>query len=154
MAFAASSTGCILVSDDTGTTTLTNGDGDGDGDGDGTGTTTGDGDGDGDTTGDGDGDDTTGDGDGDPGTGDGDGDGDGDAPSCGWLEAEMYYGCGGVGEDPGGAPMGCPDGLVAGEDCESVEPALDDLGCCDANGNNWYCGDDGMTVAIVEEVCG
>jgi hypothetical protein len=133
--------------------------GDGDGDGD---MTTGDGDGDGDmTTGDGDGDMTTGDGDGDgePGDGDGDmttGDGDGDGDpqtSCGWFEDPTFpgYYCGGSGEDPEGiTPIDCPPGLVDGAACGEVTG----VGCCDANGDNWYCGDDGAgNTSLVTEAC-
>ncbi|PRP96083.1 hypothetical protein [Enhygromyxa salina] len=138
----------------------TNGDGDGDEDEtSGTDTaSTAPGDGDPDpTTGDGDGDPdpTTGDGDGDPDptTGDGDGDGDGDDPvfNCGWLEAEAYYACGGNGEDPDGVhPSSCPANLVEGEPCGE----LSGEGCCDGNGDNWYCGTDGQTEAVVLDVCG
>ncbi|PRP90515.1 hypothetical protein ENSA5_64300 [Enhygromyxa salina] len=158
MTLAASmTTGCILsVGDDT----LSTGDGDGDGDGDTTGDgddTTGDGD---DTTGDGDGD--PGDGDGDPGdgdgddtTGDGDGDGDGDTGAlCGWVsdvDPVGYY-CGGEGEDPDGVnPIGCPEGLVDGDPCPE---GLTGAGCCDADGNNWYCGTVDDTDITVLELCG
>ena len=154
MTLAMTTSACILVTD-AGTG---DGDGDtGDGDGDTDSTSTGDGDGDTDDTSTGDGDgDPTGDGDGDDTTGDGDGDGDttGPAGSCGWIADQEYYGCGGEGEDPNGAPIGCPDGLVAGEACDSVDPALTGDGCCDAGGNNWFCGEDEMmNIFIVEEVC-
>jgi hypothetical protein len=120
--------------------------GDGDGDAD-TGTSTGDGDGD-PTTGDGDGDPTTGDGDGDAGDGDGDptttGDGDGDPQgTCGWFADPSFpgYYCDGSGEDPEGLlPIDCPPGLAEGAACGELTGA----GCCDANGDNWYCGDDGQ----------
>ncbi|MFO7564209.1 MAG: hypothetical protein R6X02_16300 [Enhygromyxa sp.] len=141
MTFATSMIGCVVVTDDGSDDEVGDGDGDQTGDGDGDQT----GDGDGDATGDGDGD-ATGDGDGDA-TGDGDGDatGDGDgepAGSCGWIEdadpISGYY-CGGEGEDPtGSAPIACPDDLVEGEACGTVTGA----GCCDADGNNWYCGKD------------
>ena len=131
------------------------------GDGDGDATTTGDGDGD-PTTGDGDGDPTTGDGDGDPTTGDGDGDpttGDGDGdpgPACGWFEDpdQPGYYCGGEGEDPSGTfPSACPAGLVDGDTCETT--GLTGAGCCDAEGNNWYCVEDGEgNQFIVFEACG
>jgi hypothetical protein len=149
LAFATSMTGCIVVTDDGNSTagdTGTAGDGDGDtagdGDGDGDTATTGDGDGDGDTAGDGDGDgdgDTAGDGDGDP------------VGSCGWDDTQEqpgYY-CGGMGEDPGGTPSMCPDGLVEGEPCGELTGA----GCCDANGDNWYCADDGMGQYLFLDVC-
>ncbi len=126
----------------------------GDGDGDG-GPGTGEGDGDGDpTAGDGDGDGDGGDGDGD-GDGDaGDGDGDGDLPSsCGWFEDPDFpgYYCGGSGEDPNGAPIACPPNLVDGGPCGS----LTGEGCCDGEGNNWYCGQDDVgNQAVVFEACG
>jgi hypothetical protein len=123
----------------------TNGDGDGDGDtnGDGDGDTNGDGDGDGDTNGDGDGD-------GEPGDGDGDGD---LPPACGWNaggDPPGYY-CGFMGADPGGTPISCPPGLVDGDECGDITGA----GCCDANGDNWYCAEDGMGgTLLVLEACG
>jgi hypothetical protein len=132
---------------DTGT-----GDGDGDTTGDGDGDTNGDGDGDGDTNGDGDGDgDTNGDGDGDGEPGDGDGDG--DLPmNCGWNaggDPAGYY-CGFMGTDPGGTAIECPPGLVDGDECGEITGA----GCCDENGDNWYCADDGMGgQLLVLEAC-
>jgi hypothetical protein len=140
----------------------TTGDGDDDpttGDGD---PSTGDGDpstGDGDPTTSGDGDPTTGDGDpttsgdGDP-TTSGDGDpttsGDGDPTSnCGWYDdpdIPGYY-CGGVGTDPGGMhPYACPGGLVEGAACDQITG----VGCCDANGDNWYCA---VGSTLVKEDC-
>jgi hypothetical protein len=112
------------------------GDGDGDGDGD---PTTGDGDGDGDsTTGDGDGDPTTGDGDGDPGG------------NCGWWASEWGYYCGFQGVDPSGEhPYACPPGLVEGNPCGAVTG----VGCCDQDGDNWYCADDGQEFFLVLEIC-
>ena len=137
VALAGSSFGCILtISDDVGTSTSTSE----------TGTTSTSGDGDGDaTTGDGDGEPATGDGDGEPATtGDGDGepattgDGDGEpAPAgCGWApEGEGYY-CEGEGEDPSGMfPFACPEGIAEGDPCGDITGA----GCCDANGDNWFC---------------
>jgi hypothetical protein len=139
------------------------------GDGDGDPTTTGDGDpstgdgdpttsGDGDPTTSGDGDPTTGDGDGDPTTTSGDGDptttGDGDPPTnCGWYDDPTFpgYYCGGVGTDPAGMhPYTCPGGLVEGAPCGRITGA----GCCDANGDNWYCaGDGGGATFLVKEDC-
>ena len=115
MLLGASASGCIIVTDDTGT-------GDGDGDGDAAETSTGDGDGD--ATGDGDGDAT---------------DTDTAQPlGCGWDAGNGYYECGFEGEDPEGTnPIGCPDGLVDGDACEVT--GLPSAGCCDADGNNWYC---------------
>jgi hypothetical protein len=132
------------------------GDGDGDPTGDGDGDpTTGDGDGD-PTTGDGDGDPTTGDGDGDPTTGDGDGDpttGDGDGDpggNCGWNPGSEWYECGGQGSDPSGTnPYACPPGLIEGAACGAVGYE----GCCDANGDNWYCGEDDTSTFLVLDLC-
>jgi hypothetical protein len=137
--------------------TGTPGDGDGDtgpGDGDGDGDT-GPGDGDGDTgPGDGDGDAGDGDGDGDGDTGPGDGDGDTGLPdNCGWNAGGNpagYY-CGFMGEDPSGTtPIGCPPGLEDGAPCGEVTGA----GCCDSNGDNWFCAEDGMGgTLLVLEAC-
>jgi hypothetical protein len=144
LAFAFSMSACIVLTDDGSTAgdTGTAGDGDGDqtGDGDGDATT---GDGDGDQTGDGDGD-QTGDGDGDQ-TGDGDGD---PAGGCGWDAEQTFpgYYCGGSGEDPDGMfPLTCPDGLVEGDPCGEV---ISGVGCCDANGDNWYCGEGDIITLI------
>jgi hypothetical protein len=80
------------------------------------------------------------------GGGDGDGDGDGDylflevcgQAACGWdanATPAGYY-CGFTGEDPdGNYPIDCPSGLVEGDACGVIDGA----GCCDANGDNWYC---------------
>ena len=46
-------------------------------------------------------------------------------------------------------PIGCPDGLVDGDPCGDVTGE----GCCDANGTNWYCADDGGDLFLVSEVC-
>lgn len=71
---------------------------------------------------------------------------------CGWVgdqEPPGYF-CGGSGEDPGGVyPIQCPDGLVEFDVCGQ----LTGEGCCDANGNNWYCGDDGTSQYVVFEEC-
>ena len=91
-------------------------------------------------------------GDGDPGDGDpGDGDpGDGD-PSmgvCGWNGETSYYECGFRGSDPSTTfPYECPEGLVEGEPCDTVN--LTGAGCCDVNGDNWYCDGDEV-VAFVD----
>ena len=65
-------------------------------------------------------------------------------PLCGWSDADedKFYGCGFEGEDPGGMPIGCPEGLVEGDPCGN----LTGPGCCDADGNNWYCGEGDITV--------
>ena len=59
-------------------------------------------------------------------------------PSCGWDPMSNWYDCGFEGEDPeGNNPIGCPEGLVEGDPCMTT--GLTDIGCCDANGDNWYC---------------
>lgn len=76
--------------------------------------------------------------------------------ACGWgptgdATVPEGYVCGGEGEDPGGDyPMLCPDGvtLEVGGACSGIEGP----GCCDAEGNAWYCGDEGNgpALAIIE----
>lgn len=71
-------------------------------------------------------------------------------PACGWNgggQPPGYY-CGFEGEDPDGLPIACPDGLVEGDSCAVT--GLTGEGCCDADGNNWYCGDPDM---VVFEAC-
>lgn len=55
---------------------------------------------------------------------------------CGWSESVSAYACGFEGSDPGGTPLACPEGLVAGEACGD---AVSGVGCCDAEGNLWLC---------------
>lgn len=56
--------------------------------------------------------------------------------NCGWSAGDGFYACGGEGEDPAGKnPIACPEGLEAGAACGDVRG----VGCCDANGANWYC---------------
>lgn len=61
-------------------------------------------------------------------------------PACGWNPDGMpagYY-CGFEGVDPGGTnPIECPEGLVEGDPCATT--GLTGEGCCDAEGNNWFC---------------
>lgn len=72
--------------------------------------------------------------------------------ACGWDPAESYYACGFEGEDPNGTyPIACPAGLVEGELC-SVS-MLTGEGCCDADGNSWYCGNNGTDEVLVFESC-
>lgn len=56
---------------------------------------------------------------------------------CGWFVDGGYYECNNEGTDPGGTPIECPDGLVEGDSCDTT--GLSGAGCCDANGDNWYC---------------
>jgi hypothetical protein len=76
---------------------------------------------------------------------------------CGWGElpgqtnVDQGYTCGGQGEDPDGIhPLECPADLVAGDPCGTVMG----VGCCDAEGNVWYCADDGSgTQMLFTETC-
>ncbi len=70
------------------------------------------------------------------------------ANGCGWGpipnndEVPNGYQCGFEGEDPEGThPIACPDSstLQAGLDCN--EAGVTAEGCCDANGDVWYCVD-------------
>lgn len=69
----------------------------------------------------------------------------GDTPpsACGWNRGAQWYDCGFVGSDPSGEfPRLCPAGLAAGTPCP---PALPFEGCCDGDGNVWYC-DEGRVI--------
>ncbi|MBZ5715044.1 hypothetical protein [Nannocystis pusilla] len=73
---------------------------------------------------------------------------------CGWSADDVYYSCGFEGEDPDGTyPITCPDGLAEGEPCSNT--GLTGEGCCDANGDNWYCGvdEETMTQVVVLITC-
>jgi hypothetical protein len=67
---------------------------------------------------------------------------DGPANMCGWNVEASYYDCGFEGADPGGTPIECPEGLVDGDSCDIT--GLPGEGCCDANGDNWYCTEEGV----------
>lgn len=71
------------------------------------------------------------------------------APSpaaCGFDTEYGYYLCGIQGADPSGTySTACPANLEQGAPCEDVTY----VGCCDANGDNWYCLDN----ALVKEFC-
>ena len=82
--------------------------------------------------------------------------------ACGWGmlgpddDVEFGYLCGGEGADPRGMfEMECPVDLMVGGDC--TEMMITAEGCCDADGDAWYCQDpDGagpMEPAVVEEEC-
>jgi len=66
---------------------------------------------------------------------------------CGWDPSNLYYGCGFQGIDPDGVPIDCPPGLAEGDPCSAT--GLTGAGCCDAEGNNWYCGVDAQQNDIV-----
>lgn len=70
---------------------------------------------------------------------------------CGWFEGGPYYECGYEGADPGGTPFACPPGLVDGDPC--TDTGITGQGCCDANGDNWYCGEDGSRTFVVFNPC-
>ncbi|NUP14456.1 MAG: hypothetical protein HOW73_51155 [Polyangiaceae bacterium] len=81
--------------------------------------------------------------------------GGGPGPACGWDEANEFYACGFVGEDPQGFyPIDCPPDLVEGDPCGKVPGA----GCCAPDGTNWYCGTSGGEPGgpefLVAEYCG
>jgi hypothetical protein len=76
---------------------------------------------------------------------------------CGWgptgdpMVPDGYV-CGGDGEDPDGMfPMLCPEviELQVGGACSGIEGP----GCCDAQGNAWFCGDDGNGPALARIAC-
>ncbi len=68
-------------------------------------------------------------------------------PKCGWSFESSYYACGGEASDPAGAyPIACPTNLQEGGSCGEVNG----IGCCDANGDNWFC--EGS--ALVKAMCG
>ncbi len=73
----------------------------------------------------------------------------GEPAMCGWFVDGGYYECGNEGADPGGTPIECPDGLVEGDSCETT--GLTGAGCCDANGDNWYCTQEGT---VFYNACG
>lgn len=69
---------------------------------------------------------------------------------CGWDTRNGYYECGFEGEDPSGViPLACPEGLTVGDPCGDVTGA----GCCDANGDLWYCTDEGGTETLTTISC-
>ena len=75
---------------------------------------------------------------------------------CGWgmtndPEVPEGYVCGGDGEDPDARfAMECPADLEEGARCGQ----LTGVGCCDDEGNVWFCWDVGGDQTIVKETCG
>jgi hypothetical protein len=70
--------------------------------------------------------------------------------ACGWDAVEMFYGCGGDGEDPKGVfPIDCAEEPVQGAPCDGLKGPIAGVGCCTADGMNAFCLDDG-TVDIVQ----
>ncbi|MBK8262391.1 MAG: hypothetical protein IPK80_13780 [Nannocystis sp.] len=75
------------------------------------------------------------------------------ASGCGWNPSEMYYDCGPNGipgeMDPEGeAPLNCPENqkLEEGQPCGPIT----NLGCCDPNGDVWFCEDAMLLTQICE----
>jgi hypothetical protein len=130
------------------------GDGDGDGDGEGPGdtSTSGDGDGDGETSTASSTDESSSGSTDDTGTSTGTSTttGGGDYGNCGWSEADSWYACGFMGEDPSNTyPIECPGGLVEGDpDCQAQ---IGFEGCCTPQGVAWYCS---MEDTFIQEDCG
>ena len=68
----------------------------------------------------------------------------GSSSTCGWgptgeTDVSEGYICGGDGADPNGTyDIDCPADLVAGDPCGE---AVTGIGCCDANGDVWFCQD-------------
>ncbi len=79
------------------------------------------------------------------------------AGACGWgptgdEAGPEGYVCGGDGEDPSGMfPLLCPEAidLQVGAACSGIEGT----GCCDAQGNAWFCGNDGNGEALARLAC-
>ncbi|MCA9650629.1 MAG: hypothetical protein H6712_22360 [Myxococcales bacterium] len=77
--------------------------------------------------------------------------------ACGWGptgddQVPSGYVCGGDGVDPDGTfPFDCPAmaTLEVGAECGDVEGP----GCCDAEGDVWYCGNDGSGPALARVEC-
>ncbi|MCY0987836.1 hypothetical protein OV203_11925 [Nannocystis sp. ILAH1] len=71
---------------------------------------------------------------------------------CGWSPRDNYYSCNFEGEDPEGThPIACPTGLVEGDPCATT--GLTGEGCCDENGDNWYCGEENEMQIVVLASC-
>lgn len=76
---------------------------------------------------------------------------------CGWgptgdEAVPEGYVCGGDGEDPSGMiPLSCPAAieLQVGAACSTITGQ----GCCDAQGNAWFCGNDGSGDALARLEC-
>jgi hypothetical protein len=76
---------------------------------------------------------------------------------CGWgptgdEAVPEGYVCGGDGEDPGGTiPLLCPEAveLQVGAACSGITGQ----GCCDTQGNAWFCGNDGSGEALALIEC-
>ncbi len=57
----------------------------------------------------------------------------------------MWYDCGGEGPGPDDKPMACPEDLEHG----SMPCGLPREGCCDTQGNAWWCEVGGATTKVI-----
>ncbi len=85
------------------------------------------------------------------------GGGGGEYGMCGWSLDNGFYGCADTdGAEPGASdpdgvfPIDCAGGVAEGEPCDENGPVGGE-GCCDLNGNNFYCGNGGT---IAKVACG
>ncbi len=63
---------------------------------------------------------------------------------CGWDEANEYNMCGGDSESEPAVPMSCPAGLQPGGVCP-INLDVASYGCCDPDGDAWFCDEDWTT---------
>lgn len=88
-------------------------------------------------------------------------DGDGDPPAeedpwgpgripenCGWDPQDEWYACDnhGLSPVPVNADINCPAGLAEGDPCPHGAPSFRRFGCCDAQGDTWYCSGSNVVV--------
>jgi hypothetical protein len=81
----------------------------------------------------------------------------GPSGNCGWGDTgqkrvPMGYICGGDGEDPEAMyPLACPEKteLMEGAECGMIRGQ----GCCDPNGDVWYCAQDGGEPVLFTDSC-
>lgn len=74
--------------------------------------------------------------------------------NCGWDDLGEYYGCLDVAgaPDPNGTyPIDCPLNLPQVGDACNRNSEVNGIGCCTANGDNYYCDNNGM---IAVDNCG
>jgi hypothetical protein len=70
--------------------------------------------------------------------------------ACGWVASEMFYDCGGDGEDPKGvAPIDCAETPVEGAPCDPIKGPITGVpGCCADASTAAFCLEDG-TVSLM-----
>ncbi len=80
----------------------------------------------------------------------------GQGGACGWgqtgdVRVPEGYVCGGDGEDPDGMfAQACPDqALEVGAACGDISG----VGCCDGDGNVWFCGSSGGDQVLALDEC-